>query len=95
MKIDANTITILKNFAKINKSIIVNPGNVLRTISSGKTIMAKATVTTSFDKKFVIYDLDRFLSTLSLFNDPELSFKDTHVVISEGNKTTKYFYADE
>ncbi len=95
MKIDNSTITVLKNFAKINQSILVNEGNVLRTISPTKTIMAKATVQTKFDTKFAIYNLDRFISTLSLFEDPELEFTDKFVTISSNKKSVNYVYCDE
>lgn len=95
MKIDTNTVNVLKNFAKINPSIVVQEGNTLKTISPNKTIMAKANVTTNFGKRFAIYNLDRFLSTLSLFNDPELNFGERAVTISDNNKTTNYTYADE
>jgi hypothetical protein len=95
MKIDTYTVNVLRNFAKINPSIIVQEGNTLKTMSPNKTIMAKAHVTTQFDKRFAIYNLDRFLSTLSLFNTPELNFGDRFVTISDDNKTTNYVYADE
>jgi len=95
MKIDTNTINVLKNFAKINPSIVITEGNVLKTISPSKTIMAKATVATEFHKHFAIYNMDRFLSALSLFNDPELDFKDKFVVISDNNAHSNYTYADE
>jgi hypothetical protein len=96
MKIDTNTINVLKNFAKINPSIVIQEGNTLKTISPSKTIMAKANVTTNFTQKFAIYDLNRFLSTISLFNDPELKFGEKFVNISDGNKMkTDYVYADE
>lgn len=95
MKIDNGTISVLKNFAKINPSIIIQEGNVLKTISPTKTIMAKSEVSTKFDKQFAIYDLNRFLSTLSLFNNPELSFNDRFVVIQDENRETQYTYADE
>jgi len=95
MKIDTNTINVLKNFAKINPSIVIQEGNTLKTISTSKTIMAKATVTTEFDKRFAIYNLDRFISTLSLFNNPELDFNDKYVNIFDANKSTHYTYADE
>ena len=95
MKISTNTLNVLKNFAKINPSIVVNQGNVLKTISPSKTIMAKATVETTFDKKFAIYNLDRFISTVSLFNDPELKFGDRSVEIYDGIKKSQYTYADE
>ena len=84
MKISTNTLNVLKNFAKINPSIVVQEGNVLKTISPSRTIMAKGTVDTTFDKKFAIYNLDRFISTVSLFNDPELKFGEKSVEIYDG-----------
>lgn len=95
MKISTNTVNVLKNFAKINPSIVVQEGNVLKTISPSKTIMAKANVETDFTKRFAIYNLDRFISAVSLFNDPELKFGDKSVEIFDGNKRTQYTYADE
>jgi hypothetical protein len=95
MKISTNTVNVLKNFAKINPSIVVQEGNVLKTISPSKTIMAKAKVETDFGKRFAIYNLDRFISTVSLFNDPELKFGDKSVEIFDGNKKSQYTYADE
>jgi len=95
MKIDTNTINVLKNFAKINPSIVFPEGNVLKTISPSKTIMAKSEITTRFEKRFAIYNLDRFISTLSLFNDPELNFKDKFVEIYDSNRKIRYTYADE
>ena len=95
MKICTNTVNVLKNFAKINPSIVVQEGNVLKTISPSKTIMAKAKVETDFATRFAIYNLDRFISTVSLFTDPELNFGDKSVEIFDGNKRTQYTYADE
>jgi hypothetical protein len=95
MKISEKTINVLKNFAKINPSIIIQEGNTLKTISPSKTIMAKAKVTTEFGNRFAIYNLDRFISTLSLFNDPELTFSDKFVDIADSDKKTHYTYADE
>jgi hypothetical protein len=86
---------VLKNFAKVNPSIVFPEGNVLKTISPSKTIMAKSEVTTHFEKRFAIYNLDRFLSTLSLFNDPELDFRERFVEISDVNSKIRYTYADE
>ena len=83
MKIDTNTINVLKNFSKINPSILIQEGNLLKTISTNKTIMAKATVSTEFGRRFAIYNLDRFISTLSLFADPDLKFAEQFVDISD------------
>jgi hypothetical protein len=95
MKIDTNTINVLKNFAKINPSILIEEGNVIKTISPAKTIMAKAVVSTAFPNRFAIYNLDRFISILSLFSDPELIFGEKSVKITDGKRTTNYAYADE
>lgn len=95
MKIDTDTINVFKNFAKINPSIVVQEGNVLKTISPTKTIMAKAKVKTDFGKRFAIYNLDRFISIVSTFTDPEFKFGDKSVDISDNNRKTHYVYADE
>lgn len=95
MKIDTDTVNVLKNFAKINPSIVVTEGNVLKTISPTKTIMAKAKVKTEFAKRFAIYNLDRFISIVSTFTDPEFKFGDKSVDISDNNKRQHYVYADE
>lgn len=95
MKIDTNTVNVLKNFSKINPSIVVQEGNVLKTISPTKTIMAKATVPTNFGKRFAIYNLDVFIALLSTFKDPTLKFGDKSVNISEDNRKGNFTYADE
>ena len=95
MKIDTNTINVLKNFAKINQSIVIDEGNVLKTISSNKTIMAKAKVSTTFPQRFAVYNLDRFLAIASTFVDPDFTFGEKYVKISDDTNETKYYYADE
>lgn len=95
MKIDLITITVLKNFAKINPSILIKEGNLLRTVSPTKTTAGEAVVPTTFNKQFAIYNLDRFLSAASLFDDPDFDFDDKFVTISNGNTSTQYMYADE
>ena len=42
MQISNQTIEVLKNFAMINPSIAFQTGNVLQTVATNKTIMAKA-----------------------------------------------------
>lgn len=94
MNISTNTLNVLKNFAKINPSIAIKQGNVLKTISPSKTIMAKAEVDTVFPVDFAIYNLDRFISTASLFNNPSFEFNEKSVNITDGNSSTNYVYAE-
>ena len=95
MKLSDNTLTILKNFAGINNSILVKQGNKLRTISVAKNILAEADITEEFPRNFAIYDLNQFLNGLGLHQDPELDFtNDSYITIREGKRRVKYFYAD-
>lgn len=95
MKLSEKTISILQNFASINQSLFVKAGSTLRTISVMKNILAEAKVTETFPRDFAIYDLNQFLNGLKLYKDPELDFSnDSYLVIKEGNRKIKYFYAD-
>lgn len=95
MKLSDNTLTLLKNFAGINQSILVKQGNKLRTISIAKNILAEAEITEEFPREFAIYDLNQFLNGLSLHQDPDLDFtENSYITIREGKRRVKYFYAD-
>jgi hypothetical protein len=95
MKLSENTLTILKNFSGINQSILVKQGNILKTISIAKNILAEAQITEEFSRDFAIYDLNQFLNGLSLHQDPDLDFSDdSHITIRDGKRRVKYFYAD-
>jgi len=95
MKLSDNTLTILKNFAGINNSILVKEGSRLRTISVAKNILAEADITEEFPRDFAIYDLNQFLNGLSLHQDPDLDFKEeSYLSIKEGKRRVKYFFAD-
>ncbi len=93
MKLSSDTITLLKNFASINQGILFKKGKTLRTVSAHKTVMAEATVGEEFPTEFGVYDLNNFLSVLSLHKeDPVLDFQDNSVIISglQGRSKIKY-----
>lgn len=93
--ISKETIDVLKNFSSINSNILISPGNVIKTISPMKNIMSKATVSEMFDTEFGIWDLNKFLGTISLFDKPEFEFEDKYVTISgKGSSSVKYFYCE-
>ena len=95
MNLSDKTLTILKNFAGINNSILVKQGNNLRTISVAKNILAEARIDEEFSRDFAIYDLNQFLNGLGLHQDPELDFKEnSYLTIREGKRRVKYFFAD-
>ena len=95
MKLSDKTLTVLKNFAGINNSILVKQGTQLRTMSVAKIILAEADIDEEFSREFGVYDLNQFLNGLSLHQDPELDFsEESHLNIREGKRRVKYFYAD-
>jgi len=87
MKLSTETISVLKNFSTINNNLRVKAGSSLSTISAVKNIIAKAEITEKFPNDFAIYDLNEFLSDLSLFGKPDLEFNDDNkpgfVIITE------------
>ena len=94
MRLSKETYTILKNFAAINSNILIQPGNVLKTISAGKNIFVEAKVTEDFDVEVPIWDLNKFLGVVSMFANPDLEFHDNHVVISNGRSSVTYYYSE-
>ena len=97
MKLSNNTISVLKNYASINQNLVIKEGKELTTMSAMKNIIARAEVEEEFPQEVAIYDLNEFLSCLSLFQSPNLEFDSTFVTITEENnpKTAlKYFYSD-
>lgn len=94
MQISKTTIDMLKNFATINQSIVINPGNKISTVSPQKSILAHADVEEDFPQTFGIYDLNRFLNVLSLVPDGELEFSENAVSIVSGKTKAQYNFAD-
>ncbi len=90
MKLSNETLTVLKNFAGINSGIEFKQGNKISTISSTKTVLAKATLKDEFPQDFCIYDLNQFLSVHSLSKDTELDFDSNNVIFKSGRSKTKY-----
>lgn len=95
INLSKETLSILKNFASLNSNILVKPGNVLRTITPSKNGMAEATVSETFDTEFGIWDLNKFLGVISLFNNPNFEFHEKYVIISgSGSQKVKYYYSE-
>lgn len=95
MKISKETLDVLKNFSAINPNLVIEQGNKLSTIAEAKNIMASCEVAETFDKDIGIYDLNEFLSALSLIEDPEFVFGDSSVSIKSALTSLTYRYADK
>ena len=95
MKLNQNTLEVLKNFAGINTNILIKEGKELSTISTMRNIFAKAEITDEFTKEFGIYDLNEFLGTLSELDTPDLSLTDKKIVMKEKDgSNTDYWFSD-
>ena len=97
MELNDGTLQVLKNFSGINQNILIKEGTTLRTISEARTVLARAGVKEQFPKNFGIYDLNEFISVLSLVDTPRLKFDENYVTIgdSTGRSKVKYFFSAE
>ena len=83
MELNDGTLQVLKNFSGINQNILIKEGTTLRTISEARTVLARAGVKEQFPKNFGIYDLNEFISVLSLVDTPRLKFDENYVTIGD------------
>lgn len=96
MQLSTDTINVLKNFGAINDGLLFKKGKVLKTISSGKNILAQVTINEDIPTEFGIYNLNTFLSAISLHKDsPTLEFgdRDISIVGNKGRSKIKYRFA--
>ena len=97
MKISESTFEVLKNFSTINPSLSFKTGNVLRTVSPQKNILASAVVSESFPQDFAIYEMNQFLGLTSLFEDAVFDFGSSSLTVSEASQPSsqcRYTYTD-
>ena len=94
MIIHNETIEILKNFAEINQSLVIEQGDVVKTVSEQTNVMAKADLEQSFPQDFAIYDLNKFLAVLSLFAEPQFDFSEKSVRIQSSVDANNFVAGD-
>lgn len=90
MKLSSDTLAVLKNFSSINSGLEFKKGNIISTISPGRSILAKAVLKDEFPEDFCVYDLNQFLSVHSLFKDTEIDFDDSNVIFKSGRSKINY-----
>ena len=97
MKLSNEIKDVLNNFQAINSNIAIGEeGGIIRSMSTSKTLMAKANVPFESPYPFGIYDLGEFLACLNMFDDPTLDFDPDQkfVTITDGITKFKYFFSD-
>ena len=95
MQLSDTTLDILRNYSAINQNLLIEPGNVIKTVNESRTILSTATIAESFPKEIGIYDLNEFIGAMSLVQKPTLDFKDEYITLSDesGRANVKYFTA--
>ncbi|ASD52039.1 DNA polymerase processivity factor [Pseudomonas phage PspYZU05] len=88
MKLSKETIEVLKTFSTINNGIMLNPGNFIMTRSVNGAVYAHAEVQDDIDLEVAIYDLNGFLSVVSLFEDLEISMNSDGDMVLKDKATT-------
>ena len=97
MKLSNETLSVLKNFGAINQGILFKKGKTLKTVSSHKNILAEVTIKEDIPADFGVYDLNNFLSVVSLHkDDPSFEFDSKHVLIcgNKGRSKIKYRFCE-
>lgn len=97
MILSANTLKSLQNFATINPNILVTKdSNIIKTVAEAKNIMAMVETDDTFDETFGIFDLNEFLSAVSIIPNPDFTFGSEYVTIksASSNSSIKYFCAN-
>ena len=94
MIINNETVETLKNFAEINQSLVIETGDVIKTVSEQTNVLAKAKLGQSFPQDFAIYDLNKFLGVLSLFAEPQFDFSEKSIKIQSSIDANNFVAGD-
>ena len=97
MKLSNETLSVLKNFGAINQGLMFKQGKVLKTVNSHKNILAEVTIKEEIPTTFGVYDVNNFLSVVSLHkDDPTFEFDDKHLMIvgNKGRSKIKYRFCE-
>lgn len=89
-------LATLKNFASINTGILLREGQVQKTITDQKSVLAIATLETPWPQDTPVYQLNELLANLSNYEKPTLQFEEKQFVITGANSPShvEYPYSD-
>ena len=96
MQLSDTTLQVLKNFSTINPNIVMTKGQIIRTMSEAKNIVASAELSEELPRDVGIYDLNEFLGVINLVDQPRIRFEENNALIgdSTGRVEIKYYYSD-
>ena len=91
MKLSENTLGVLKNFSSINSGLVLQKGNIQKTISPEKSILVEVEIEDAIPNQFGIYDLNQFLGNITTLGNPDLTFNEKSVLMNDGEITLNYY----
>ena len=91
MKLNENTLSVLKNFSSINSGLVLQAGNVQKTISPEKSILVEVELEDAIPSQFGIYDLNQFLGNVTTLDNPDLTFDEKTVMMNDGEIAFSYY----
>jgi len=94
MKLSKTTLELLKNYSTINTNLLVKAGSSLSTVSASKSILARGTIEEAFPQEFAIYDLNQFLSLVTMNEDTEIEFGNESLICKSDAGRFKFYYAE-
>lgn len=98
MKLSQSSVKVLKNFSVINKSIWVDKGKKLTTVSPREqSIVAIADLDDEFPVSFGLLDIPQFLSAISNFDSDkyDIEFGEFSMKVKDGQYKLDYPYAEK
>ena len=96
MRLSDTTTKVLKNFASINPSILLNEGQTIRTISPQKNVMAQAVTDEPITDSMCLYDINQFLNIVESIDDCVINVNSSKAILSNPQNTqnSTVFFAD-
>lgn len=94
LKLSRGTIEALTNLSTVNNSIRLDAGNVVVSMSPGRDVIARVGIPDELPESVPIYEgLKELLALLKLFDDPEIRFRGTNLVVRQGRNSQTFRYA--
>lgn len=96
MKISDRTLDVLRYCAKINEHIVIEKGNVIRSVNKFGTLMLRAKVPEEFPCEVRLAKLDEFFKILTIFDEPEFDiYEDKIEIFDKYGSRQEYPYPDK
>jgi len=94
MKISEETLIVLGNMAKLNPHLVIEAGSKIRSINEIGSYIIEVECNETFPVQVALHDLGGFLKVLSIFEEPELTFTDKYVEITDEFASQKYYFSE-